>query len=268
MMDKETKRCPYCGEEILATAKKCKHCKEWLIDRQDKVSTEPDNDGRDIKEANHTEPQYAAPKENAIKNWMISIPFILAIVIGGYFVISNHQDKTDKDRYIAIKDIKQEKDKYGNIFQKKDEQNSMLSNYRQAGDNYEKELDDITEADSNYIDPVELVEKGDQCVNISPEDAFNCYLLAAEAGDPVGLRKMGNMYKNGIGCIQSNSEAAKWYYKSALKGDKFAQYNLGFCYWDGDGVEKNRIEAVKWFRRSAEQGNQDAQEFLRRNNLQ
>lgn len=26
----ETKNCPYCGEEILATAKKCKHCKEWL----------------------------------------------------------------------------------------------------------------------------------------------------------------------------------------------------------------------------------------------
>lgn len=26
----ETKRCPYCGEEILAIAKKCKHCGEWL----------------------------------------------------------------------------------------------------------------------------------------------------------------------------------------------------------------------------------------------
>lgn len=28
--DMEKKNCPYCGEEILATAKKCKHCGEFL----------------------------------------------------------------------------------------------------------------------------------------------------------------------------------------------------------------------------------------------
>ena len=26
----ETTKCPYCGGEILAVAKKCKHCKQWL----------------------------------------------------------------------------------------------------------------------------------------------------------------------------------------------------------------------------------------------
>lgn len=33
-MEKETKKCPYCGGEILAVAKKCKHCGEWLEEQK------------------------------------------------------------------------------------------------------------------------------------------------------------------------------------------------------------------------------------------
>lgn len=36
-MSENTKTCPFCGEEIMETAKKCKHCGEWL-DRQSEES--------------------------------------------------------------------------------------------------------------------------------------------------------------------------------------------------------------------------------------
>ena len=38
MENKETKKCPYCGEEILAVARKCKYCKQWIIEESDSQS--------------------------------------------------------------------------------------------------------------------------------------------------------------------------------------------------------------------------------------
>jgi DNA-directed RNA polymerase subunit RPC12/RpoP len=53
LMD-ETKRCPYCGEEILAVARKCKHCGEWLDD-------EPHPSKSDDKEPDETN-EFRCPK--------------------------------------------------------------------------------------------------------------------------------------------------------------------------------------------------------------
>ena len=40
-MSQETKKCPYCGEEILAVAKKCKHCGTWLDGRDEAQASIP-----------------------------------------------------------------------------------------------------------------------------------------------------------------------------------------------------------------------------------
>jgi len=54
----ETKRCPYCGEEILATAKKCKHCGEWLEEGNLPNSAE-------LTEANQPADNVLEPSETA-----------------------------------------------------------------------------------------------------------------------------------------------------------------------------------------------------------
>ena len=38
-MATNTTRCPFCGEERLSTAKKCKHCKQWIVPRPDASPT-------------------------------------------------------------------------------------------------------------------------------------------------------------------------------------------------------------------------------------
>ena len=43
----ETQKCPYCGEEILATAKKCKHCGEWLEEAQSDQKASQQNDSQE-----------------------------------------------------------------------------------------------------------------------------------------------------------------------------------------------------------------------------
>lgn len=56
METKETKNCPYCGEEILAVAKKCKHCGEWL----DKTS-KPNTPAASSKPIQHDNSRQSSP---------------------------------------------------------------------------------------------------------------------------------------------------------------------------------------------------------------
>ena len=87
-------------------------------------------------------------------------------------------------------------------------------------------------------------------------------LQAAEQGYAPAQFNLGNMYANGEGVPENDTEAVKWYRKAAEQGHAGAQFNLGFMYDNGRGVPQNDTEAVKWYRKAAEQGLAQAQVSL------
>ena len=80
-----TKKCPYCGKEILAVAKKCKHCGEWLDGRekQPTCSTMPNNGSKDH-----------------YKYIYVVLGVIVAIVLV-YFLVSNKGQHEDNASMVA-----------------------------------------------------------------------------------------------------------------------------------------------------------------------
>lgn len=239
----EKKVCPYCGEEILAVAKKCKHCGEWL-DKKENVETQ-------------IEPQYIPEKKMTFRKWWIVILIILAIMIGLFVIIPNHQKNTDTevlaekiDPVINFSESDEEDDEGMNQLLDKAKSQSIRKNI------FASKTDEVATDSYGTEKLLSLGERYEKGIDVEEdyEKAFYYYEKAAKTGDPVGLNKLGNMYAEGKGCAKDVQKAATYYLAAAEKGNKHAQHNIAFCYWDGNGVEKDREKAVMWMRRSAAQG--------------
>jgi hypothetical protein len=91
----ETKRCPYCGEEILAVAKKCKHCGMWL--EQDESDASALNSSKNVTESpTSTNDVIKSDKQKVSILYSFIIPIALIGLFGvGLAVFHNNYTYTD-----------------------------------------------------------------------------------------------------------------------------------------------------------------------------
>lgn len=82
-MEQNTKKCPYCGEEVLAVAKKCRFCGEWL----DNESTEQTSAQPEVsKQSQQRKPKTFLNKKRSL---MVIIP-MSAIVVFAIILLVFH----------------------------------------------------------------------------------------------------------------------------------------------------------------------------------
>lgn len=104
------------------------------------------------------------------------------------------------------------------------------------------------------------------------QDGFSAYIkhdysasrriwerLAGE-GDAVAAYYLGMIYHFGLGTVQDQNQAIRWYKTAAAKGLVNAQYNLGILFCPGLFCSQERAaEAAFWLKNAASQGYVEAQ---------
>lgn len=102
-------------------------------------------------------------------------------------------------------------------------------------------------------------------VPVDYQEALKWYKLSAEQYDgSFGQYGLGSCYEHGHGVAQNYDEAFKYYKLSANVHNSRGEYGVGRCYEFGYGVGKNLATAIQWYKKAAENGSDDAEEALKR----
>jgi hypothetical protein len=77
---------------------------------------------------------------------------------------------------------------------------------------------------------------------------------AGQAGDGLAMNLLGCLYLNGQDVTQDSQQALDWFHKGADAGNKYAMYNIGYAYYSGTGVSKDFGLAMTWYTKAANAG--------------
>lgn len=147
-----------------------------------------------------------------------------------------------------------------------DGEDGVDSNITQALDWYTKS------AEQNFVGALislgMIYLNGERGVDKDESAAKDWFLRAANvtennSGDnSIALVNLGLMYQYGIGVLENNVEAARWYSKAAEKKDPEGQYLIGQMNEKGLGVPKDTNNAMAFYRKAANQNYSEAQYAL------
>ena len=82
------------------------------------------------------------------------------------------------------------------------------------------------------------------------DEAIYKIQAAAEKRYVIAQYLLGRLFDVGMGKVQSDVEAVRWYKKAAKEGFTIARRVLGEIFEDGRGVAKSDVEAAFWYQKS------------------
>ena len=102
----------------------------------------------------------------------------------------------------------------------------------------------------------------------SGEEMIERYEKRMEAGDPIGIGKLGSYYVNGTnGYPQDYTKALELWHRAAELGYSVAYGSIGFAYKYGEGVEVDEKKAVHYYELAAIMGDEKARYNLGNNEI-
>ena len=76
--------------------------------------------------------------------------------------------------------------------------------------------------------------------------AFERYMALAKDGNRQGMLNVANMYAEGKGVEQSDTNSFQWFLRLAESGDRFGIEETAKAYRTGKGVQENAEQAIHW----------------------